>query len=171
MSVLEPYFDDAYRTISGSPATLGFSYGSEWGGVVDPTVTAGEQASALGAALAERLRHDRERRVTTVGPHRDDPALVLEGHDVRVHGSQGEQRTTALALRLASHRAVTETTGVAPILLLDDVFSELDESRAERLASSLPEAQTFITSARPEDVPVRGRRWVVGEGRIAGETS
>lgn len=169
MSVLGPHFQSAYRTISGTSVGLGFSYGSEWGGSTDPTVTAGEQAAVLAGALVERLPHDRERRVTSVGPHRDDPALLLGGHDLRVHGSQGEQRTAALALRLAAHRAVTEATGTPPVLLLDDVFSELDEDRAERLAASLPATQTLITSARPEDVPVPGRRWAVGDGRIWGE--
>lgn len=171
MAELKPHLEEAYRTISGSSVTVGFDYGSEWGGSVDPAVTAGEQSAVLAEALAQRLRHDRERRVTTVGPHRDDPALVLDGHDVRVHGSQGEQRTTALALRLAAHRAVADTTGTAPVLLLDDVFSELDEDRAERLASSLPVVQTFITSARPEDVPLRGVRWSVGGGRIEPEAA
>ncbi|HJR91593.1 MAG TPA: DNA replication/repair protein RecF [Acidimicrobiia bacterium] len=166
MAELADHIENAYRTISRSDVGLTIAYGSEWGASSDPTLGAAEQASVLAAAVAQRHRHDIERRVTTVGPHRDDPVLMLDGHDARAHGSQGEQRTTALALRLAVHQAVTERTGVAPILLLDDVFSELDEGRAEQLALALPAAQTLITSARPEDVPVAGKRWDVGGGEL-----
>lgn len=171
MSELAPYIEEAYRAVSGTEARLSFAYQSEWGASTDPTVTAGDQAGMLAAAIAAHRRHDVERRVTSVGPHRDDPMLMLDGHDVRVHGSQGEQRTSALALRLALHRSVTDRVGSAPVLLLDDVFSELDEGRAERLAVSLPPAQTFISSARPEDVPIRGRRWDVGAGRLEEATA
>lgn len=170
MAELQPQICRAYRAIAATDAELSIEYRSEWGARADPTVPAGEQAEALATALAVRIRHDTERRMTTVGPHRDDPTLLLDRHDVRVHGSQGEQRSTALALRLAVHRAVTEHTGTPPVLLLDDVFSELDEDRAGRLAASLPATQTFITSARPEELPVPGERWLVGEGTIRKET-
>jgi DNA replication and repair protein RecF len=166
MTELAPFVDEAYRAISGTASGLSFSYDSEWGGSADATISAAEYARLLAEAIAANRRHDMERRVTTVGPHRDDPSLLLDGHDVRVHGSQGEQRSTALALRLAVHRAVTDRTGSAPVLLLDDVFSELDEGRAERLAAALPPAQTLISSARPEDVPIRGRRWDVSDGKL-----
>lgn len=166
MTELADHIITAYRAISGSTSTLTIDYGSEWGASVDPTVGASDQAAALAEAIDARRRVDIERRMTTVGPHRDDPVLLLDGHDVRVHGSQGEQRTTALALRLAAHRAVTDRVGVAPVLLLDDVFSELDEQRAGRLAASLPAAQTMISSARPEDVPLAGQWWSVGAGEI-----
>lgn len=166
MAEMGPYIRDAYRAVSGSEAELAFAYQSEWGASTDPTVTAGDQSTRLAEAIAAHRRHDVERRVTSVGPHRDDPVLMLDGHDVRVHGSQGEQRTTALGLRLALHRSVTDRVGHPPVLLLDDVFSELDEGRAERLAASLPPAQTLISSARPEDVPIRGRRWDVQAGEL-----
>lgn len=169
MTELAPHIDDAYQTVGDPDARLEVDYGSEWGGAADATLGASAFAGRLAEAVAQRRSHDLERRVTSVGPHRDDPALTLDGHDVRVHGSQGEQRTTALALRLAVHRAVTERTGSAPILLLDDVFSELDEDRAHRLAAALPPAQTLISSARPEDVPIRGRRWTVEPGALKEE--
>lgn len=166
MAELSEAIRTAYRTISRSDSELSFAYGSDWGASTDPAVTAGEQAQALATAIENRRRADIDRRVTTVGPHRDDPVMLLDGHDARIHGSQGEQRTAALAVRLAVHRAVTERVGVAPILLLDDVFSELDADRAHRLAEALPVAQTLITSARPEDVPVDGRSWTVGGGEL-----
>jgi DNA replication and repair protein RecF len=71
----------------------------------------------------------------------------------------------ALAVKLASHRAVADVIGEPPVLLLDDVFSELDPERAGALAKALPpDTQTLITSARPEDVPIAGSVWRVGEG-------
>lgn len=166
MAELAPHLAESYRAISRSAQELAFRYDSAWGGSADPTVGAGDQAAALAEALTSARSYDRERRVTTVGPHRDEPVLLLDGHDVRTHGSQGEQRTTALALRLAAHRAVADRVGVAPVLLLDDVFSELDEDRAAALAGALPTAQTLITSARPEDVPVTGVRWEVRRGEV-----
>jgi DNA replication and repair protein RecF len=91
---------------------------------------------------------------------------MLGERDLRSHGSQGEQRTAALALRLAAHRAITAAVGWPPVLLLDDVFSELDEERGHRLAMALPGGQAVITSARPEDLVVKGRRWRVEAGSV-----
>jgi len=90
---------------------------------------------------------DLRRGVTTVGPHRDDLELQIGPLSARTHASQGEQRSLALALRLAVHEAVTDTTGAAPILLLDDVFSELDPDRSDALLAHLPAGQTVLTSA------------------------
>lgn len=171
MTELMPYIAGSYRRISGESDHLTVAYVSEWGGSLDVSVGSAAHADNLATALAARIRHDIERRYTSMGPHRDEPTLVLDGHDTRVHGSQGEQRTAALAIRLAVHEAVTERTGVPPVLLLDDVFSELDSGRAERLAANLPPAQTLVTSARPEDVPIDGRRWEVSQGTIGTEAA
>ena len=81
------------------------------------------------------------------GPHRDDVDLRSAGLPARTHASQGEQRSLALALRLASHHVITEVTGSAPVLLLDDVFSELDPDRSDALLANLPAGQTLLTSA------------------------
>jgi DNA replication and repair protein RecF len=85
--------------------------------------------------------------VTLVGPHRDEWRLTIGGLDSRTHASQGEQRTLALALRLAGPRVCAEIVGSAPVLLLDDVFSELDEQRASSLVKHLPTGQTLVTTA------------------------
>jgi DNA replication and repair protein RecF len=103
--------------------------------------------------------------MTTVGPHRDEPGFAIDDHEARTHGSQGEQRTMALAVKIAAHRAIAAAVDEPPLLLLDDVFSELDPGRSKALAGALPEdTQTMITSARPEDVPIEGAIWQVGEG-------
>ncbi|WP_420452044.1 DNA replication/repair protein RecF [Ilumatobacter sp.] len=99
------------------------------------------------AALAEARADDVRRGVSTVGPHRDEVEMSIGGLPSRTHASQGEQRTLALALRLAGHRLVTERTGSAPVLVLDDVLSELDDHRATALLAHLPDGQVVITTA------------------------
>ena len=153
-----------YQRLSDSDTTVVFDYRSTWG--VEAATSLDEWRAALAAALADARQADKDRRVTTVGPHRDDPIIRLDDRDTRTHVSQGEQRTVTLALRLAAHKAIETQVGESPILLLDDVFSELDMARATALSEALPEAQTFITTARDEEVPLRGRRWVVGMGSV-----
>lgn len=154
IQALEQHVSKAYGDVAEAPSDVGFRYVSSWGGALEPG-TALE--SRLAAALHDARTTDMERRVTTVGPHRDDPAVTIDGRDSRLHASQGEQRTLVLALRLASQRSIEAMTGRRPMLLLDDVFSELDIGRAAALADHLPDAQTFITTARSEEVPIRGQ--------------
>ena len=153
-----------YQLLASSDTTITIDYRSNWGAASSSNVD-GWQA-ALATALGNARKADMDRRVTTVGLHRDDPTLLLDDRDSRTHASQGEQRTLTLSIRLASHKAIADTVGEAPLLLLDDVFSELDLHRSAALAKALPIAQTFITSARDEEVPVDGRRWVVREGTV-----
>ncbi len=105
-------------------------------------------------AIGARRRAEIDRGVTLVGPHRDDWKLTIDGLDARTQASQGEQRCLALALRLAGRDVVHELTGTAPVLLLDDVFSELDANRSSALVRNLPVGQTLLTTAGmiPPDV-------------------
>lgn len=105
-----------------------------------------EQKEYLKKLLIKNLKKDIFRRSTTVGPHKDDLKICLEGVDIRHFGSQGQQRTAALSLKLAEIRLIKEETKVAPILLLDDVLSELDAERQNFLINSLEEVQLFITT-------------------------
>ena len=106
---------------------------------------------------------ERTRRRTLVGPHLDEIVFHLNDFEVRPYASQGQHRTVGLALRLATFLYLQDRLDFPPVLLLDDVFSELDPERAKALATALPEdTQTLITSARPEDVPVEGSVWRVG---------
>ena len=108
-----------------------------------PARPAGDAAATTrrGAATAWRRRwrrraaDDVRRGVSTVGPHRDELDLRIGDLPARTHASQGEQRTLALALRLGAHRLVAERTGSTPVLVLDDVLSELDAHRADRPAA------------------------------------
>jgi DNA replication and repair protein RecF len=162
---LGPLLSAAYREISESEATSEVTYSATWpvGSFVGGST--GEFTDGMISALKEARSTDYDRRTTTTGPQRDEPAFYLEGFDSRTHGSQGEQRTMALALKLAAHRLIAEATDSPPILLLDDVFSELDPQRSQALAASLPsDTQTLITSARPDEVPVGGLVWTVDGG-------
>ena len=105
------------------------------------------RARGLAHALADARTDDVRRGVSTVGPHRDDIDLFINGLSARFHASQGEQRSLVLALRLAVHRMVADVVGSAPVLVLDDVLSELDHDRAKALIANLPPGQVIITSA------------------------
>ena len=166
VAALSEQLGKVHADISESDAAIGFEYQSEWKGELDATISPGEFAQRLSEALLEARRRDRERRVTTVGPHRDEPIVLLGGHDSRYHASQGEQRTITLSLRVAAHMAVTALVGRSPILLLDDVYSELDPQRSAALTRALPNAQTLVTTADPGDVPLDGVAWRVEPGRI-----
>ncbi len=102
---------------------------------------------SLAAALKESRDDDLRRQLTTVGPQRDDVRISAGGLDARSRLSQGRQRCVALALRLASHEYLTAATGVQPVLLLDDAFSELDEKTARSLVNELPTGQALLTTA------------------------
>jgi DNA replication and repair protein RecF len=100
-------------------------------------------------ALLEGRSKDVERGVSLLGPHRDELEITLQGLPARSHASQGEQRSIALALQLAAHQLATDRLGSAPVLLLDDVFSELDPYRSTALLAGLPSGQALLTTALP----------------------
>jgi len=109
------------------------------------------EASVYESLFREKLERARPRdllvRATEYGPHRDDLLFTACGKDLRVYGSQGQQRTAALALRLAEREMIFRETGETAILLLDDVMSELDPARQKRILSGFSENQVFITAA------------------------
>jgi DNA replication and repair protein RecF len=111
-------------------------------------------AEALAAELAERVEADIERGFTSHGPHRDDLALLRDGRELRAFGSQGEQRLALLALLLAERGALSDERGAPPLLLLDDVMSELDADRRDRLMARLgPPGQSIVTTTDLAHVP------------------
>ncbi len=165
--LLVPETERFYRAVAGEETEVEMTYRSSWGGRLDPQVVPSVWEELLLRALGESRAVDLERGVTTVGPHRDEPGFTIDGRDARHQGSQGEQRALALALRLGLHAAVRDHTGRVPVLVLDDVFSELDPDRSTRLAAALPPGQVFITTAHPEEVPVAGRWWRVEGGNVA----
>ncbi|HLM65259.1 MAG TPA: DNA replication/repair protein RecF [Acidimicrobiales bacterium] len=132
---MQPVLVATYDALARRPALVTAVYDAPW------------RTDGLAAALGRARRDDVRRGVSTVGPHRDEVQLAIAGQPARTHASQGEQRTLALALRLATHRVVTDETGTPPILLLDDVFSELDPDRSAALLANLPSGQTLLTTA------------------------
>jgi DNA replication and repair protein RecF len=132
---LEPILGDAYDRVARAAADVHATYVSPW------------REQGLLAALVAARKDDLRRGITTVGPHRDEVDLAIGGMAARTHASQGEQRSLALALRLAAHQIVTDLTDSSPVLLLDDVFSELDPERSDALLRSLPEGQTILSTA------------------------
>ncbi|CAB4884349.1 unannotated protein [freshwater metagenome] len=132
---LSPMVLQAYEQLAGTPTPVELVYEPAWRRV------------GLLQALSVARTDDVRRQSSTVGPHRDDLEISLNGMPARTHASQGEQRSLALALRLGAHRLVADKVGTPPILVLDDVLSELDASRATALLANLPAGQVLITTA------------------------
>lgn len=126
-------------------------------------------------ALHEKRAFDMKRGVTHVGPHRDDLALQLDGRELRLFGSAGQQRTAAIALRILEARTLRDAAGAAPLFLLDDPFAELDARRSHRILELLSSAglgQTVLAVPRSADIPpelTRLERWVIRDGVLKRE--
>ena len=142
---LGPITESHYSRLAGTSTEVGLGYVRSWSG-------------RLVEALGESRAKDVERGISSVGPHRDELDLTVQGLPSRTHASQGEQRSLALALQLAAHQLATERLGSAPVLLLDDVFSELDPFRSAALLAGLPTGQALLTTALPAPVEVAPAR-------------
>jgi DNA replication and repair protein RecF len=123
-------------------------------------------AAGLAAELAERTESDLERGYTGHGPHRDELSTVRDGRDLRTYGSQGQQRLALLALLLSERETLASVRSAPPVMLLDDVMSELDGTRREALVALLTVGggQSVITTTDLDHVP--GAR-DAGVGRLA----
>ena len=131
------------------------------------------EAEKLEDALAKNRDSDLRQRTTGIGPHRDDISFIVNGIDIRRFGSQGQQRTAALSLKLAEIELVKYLVKDYPVLLLDDVLSELDGSRQEHLLAGIDHIQTMITCTGLEDFlshrfPI-DKIYKVVEGTVSGE--
>ena len=133
-----------------------------------PSVTLGDDAQSLLDALFAARENDLRRMTTSVGAHRDDVLLLVEGRDVRAFGSQGQQRTAALAMRLSELEVMREQLDEWPMLMLDDVMSELDPGRRRQLVGRLRGIQTFITCTDEDDLAGAeiGAAWRVENGEL-----
>ncbi|WP_084955335.1 DNA replication/repair protein RecF [Thermoactinospora rubra] len=186
VEALRPFVASAYAALAPGSEAVDLAYRStlSTGGDTDEdegiSVVAGHDAQTLstdlGKTLEERLRErllevrasELERGVTLVGPHRDDLFLGLGDMPARGYASHGESWSFALALRLAAYDLL-RADGGDPVLILDDVFAELDTQRRRRLAEIVaPAEQVLITAAVPDDVPheLSGARFDVAEGRV-----
>jgi DNA replication and repair protein RecF len=176
---LLPYARKRYAEVAGG-GELELDYVSSWadGGSLDETPDEGSLREALAACVAEHRTRELERGISLVGPHRDDVGVRLRSGtgtapvlDARSYASQGDQRTAALAVKLAESDLLADTLGEHPILLLDDVFSELDPSRRGWLSDAVrARGQQVVLSSAEPDAAASARADLVIEveqGRIA----
>jgi DNA replication and repair protein RecF len=168
VDALGPLVDKAYATVSGGGASATLDYSSS----LPPDSLASRDRDVLAAALAATVAATRDaeldRGVTLVGPHRDDLVLSLGELPARGYASHGESWSFALALRLAAYDLL-RSDGGEPVLILDDVFAELDDTRRQQLADLVaPAEQVLITAAVAADVPAQlsGARYDVAAGEV-----
>ncbi|WP_455352953.1 DNA replication/repair protein RecF [Streptomyces sp. SYSU K217416] len=178
IAMLQPLADKAYEQLAPGGGPVAFEYRSSLGagapgGVPGVSSVTGvhtreELYEQLIAALADARKQEIERGVTLVGPHRDDLVLRLGPLAAKGYASHGECWSYALALRLASYDLL-RAEGNEPVLVLDDVFAELDARRRERLAELVaPGEQVLVTAAVDDDVPgvLVGARFAVAGGEV-----
>jgi DNA replication and repair protein RecF len=180
VDAMRPHVEAAYKEISNGQGETGLSYKSSLGEAFPPAGQGPPDREVLGAALLSELARVRpqevERGVSLVGPHRDELVLTLSTAGtllpVKGYASHGESWSVALALRLASYTLLRDDapgTDGEPVLILDDVFAELDVGRRERLAALVHGAeQVLVTAAVADDVPeaLIGGRYDVHAGAV-----
>lgn len=187
VEALRPHVAAAYEQVSDADGHAELAYRSSVPGAADGATPAAEDLEkAILEAMAESRAQELERGVSLVGPHRDDLVLTLGGLPAKGYASHGESWSFALALRLASYRLLGGgddpehvpdaafwdpdlDTDADPVLILDDVFAELDVRRRERLAELVaPARQVLVTAAVPDDVPpgLLGARFEVTPGQV-----
>lgn len=120
------------------------------------------------SALMNGIERERDYGQSLIGPHRDDLEILIDGKDSKIYASQGQQRTSVLAIKLSILKIAEEKTGEKPILLLDDVFSELDIIRRNSLIEMIDGNQVFITTTEKEEFPGNISHYRIEEGQIIG---
>jgi DNA replication and repair protein RecF len=172
---IAPFVASAYESVSAGQGDAGLGYKSSLGEDITPSETPGRELlqARLLDALAKVRTQELERGVSLVGPHRDDLVITLGPFPAKGFASHGESWSLALALRLASYELLRADTGAdgdgEPVLILDDVFAELDVGRRDRLADLVAGAeQVLVTAAVPQDVPeaLEGARVDVMAGEV-----
>ena len=165
LNELKPIFNQVYKDISDTkPAEIIYKSSIE-----NPSLSQSENSEKIMERLVNNRGVELDRGLTLTGPHRDDLLLILGDHAVKGYASHGESWSIALSLKLATYNLL-KSDGLSPILILDDVFSELDEERRERLAEIAKSAeQTIITVAVENDLPksITGSKYLVRSGAVS----
>ena len=165
LNELKPIFNQVYKDISDTkPAEIIYKSSIE-----NPSLSQSENSEKIMERLVNNRGAELDRGLTLTGPHRDDLLLILGDHAVKGYASHGESWSIALSLKLATYNLL-KSDGLSPILILDDVFSELDEERRERLAEIAKSAeQTIITVAVENDLPksITGSKYLVRAGMVS----
>lgn len=151
MDLLQAWAEPIHKGISQGKEQLTIKYLAVSG--LEKEWSVQEMTTHLEQKLLDARKREIDRGVTLVGPHRDDLQFFVNDYDVQTYGSQGQQRTTALSLKLAEIELIKQETKEAPILLLDDVLSELDDTRQSHLLNTIQgEVQTFVTTTSVEGI-------------------
>ncbi|MEK4483996.1 DNA replication/repair protein RecF [Psychrobacillus sp. FSL H8-0484] len=151
MELLQKWAEPIHFGISRELEKLTVSYDSTTG--IKANWSDSEMKAHLEKKLFDSQKRELERGVTLTGPHRDDLQFFVNDYDVQTYGSQGQQRTTALSLKLAEIELIKQEVGEAPVLLLDDVLSELDDYRQSHLLNTIQgDVQTFVTTTSVEGI-------------------
>lgn len=138
------YGDDIHNEITSGREKIKFKYSCN--------ISLEDYKDNYYKKLKDNILRDREKGITSVGPHRDDFNVFVNDVDVKIFGSQGQQRTSILTMKFSSMKIIKEITGEYPVLLLDDVLSELDSNRKRYILSSINEIQTIITCTGIDDL-------------------
>jgi DNA replication and repair protein RecF len=169
---LEKVAQPFYRQLASSAETLSLAYISTVAAMVDPA----DIDRVFSFRLKEQRGIERIRGYTMLGPHLDDFAVLIDGHDARQYGSQGQQRSAVLALKMGEVSLFQRSTQEIPVILLDDVFSEFDLERRNQLLNFLleREGQSFLTAAAPVDkfsreITGQSKIFLIHKGKITGE--
>lgn len=163
---LTEFAEQVYDGICGKSENYGIMY--VFGSVGEPAQSEEEIRQTLIRALKEGRKTDIILKTTGAGPHRDDLRVCINGKSARAYGSQGQQRSAALALKLGEAEVIRKITGEKPIVLLDDVMSELDRKRQDYVLNKIKEYQVVITCCEPSQA-VRlcdGKAFRIEKGRI-----
>lgn len=166
MANLGPEITEIYKEISGSREQLRVEYTpSAFGESI------AEIKKNLEKAFLSARKEDIAAGTTSVGPHREDITFLLDGINARNFGSQGQQRSCVLALKLAEAQVIKKATGEQPVMLFDDVMSELDEGRQESILNRFSDTQVFITCCEKEQLSrlKEGKTFRAQNGRIEEE--
>jgi len=157
---LKEYLPDIYFGISQQSEVLEAEYFS----------SAGETEEEIRENLKKAREEDIINATTSIGPHRDDILLTINGKSARSFGSQGQQRSIVLSIKMAEAKLMEKVTGEIPIILLDDVLSELDEKRQKYLLNNFEDRQVFITCCDKKNLETaeRGKVFEVSSGEIRG---
>ncbi|MEG2353884.1 MAG: DNA replication/repair protein RecF [Clostridium sp.] len=166
IEMLNDYGEKIHNDISSSKEIIHFNYISSLKKIKDLDVIGDEFLNLL----RKNRKKDIDGRITSVGPHRDEFSIEINGIDTRCYGSQGQQRTAVLTIKFASLEIIKKVTGEYPILLLDDVLSELDLNRQRYILSSINKVQTLITCTGIMDINdnigTNSKVFKVSEGKV-----
>jgi DNA replication and repair protein RecF len=148
IEAITPYVKDIYSGISSGSEQIDLKYC----GADEYSVDLQDIEKKLLNAFNESRLQDILNKTTTKGPHRDDIDILINQNSARTYGSQGQQRSCVLAIKLAEAQLLKEMTGIEPITLLDDVMSELDEKRQDYILNHIKNKQVFITCCDKEQI-------------------